>query len=342
MTYRVGIVGSGFGGTVHAPAFKLHPDFEVVAIASPRNAESVAKERGIPHAFASTEAMLAGVDLDVVSISTPPFDHHGSVLAALGAGKHVLCEKPFALSVGEAEELVAAASKSGTATAIAHEFRYCSAPAALKEMIENGHANELREIEVTVFLNVLRAETLRPRSPWWFSAAKGGGLGNAVMPHAIDLANWLANRAPIRMTGFSRTANPHRRDEAGTFASDVADGCFALLDYGDGLIARVTVDGTTSLSQSTIALHTEHRTAVASGPFFTDMHLFSVEPEEQSELELAPSPYAKYESVAPNVPPFMSLLDDFSKRIAGSPSTAPTFADAVMTQRVLAAIGYGA
>ena len=51
MTYRVGIVGSGFGGRVHAPAYTLHPQFEPVAIASPNNAQKVATERKIPHAF---------------------------------------------------------------------------------------------------------------------------------------------------------------------------------------------------------------------------------------------------------------------------------------------------
>ncbi|MBV8642537.1 MAG: Gfo/Idh/MocA family oxidoreductase, partial [Candidatus Eremiobacteraeota bacterium] len=91
---RVGIVGSGFGGTVHAPAYELHPRFEVVAIASPTNAERVARERNIPHAFRSAQAMLDGVELDVVSVASPPFDHHPSVMAALAAGKHILCEKP--------------------------------------------------------------------------------------------------------------------------------------------------------------------------------------------------------------------------------------------------------
>jgi hypothetical protein len=65
---RVGIVGSGFGGAVHAPAYALHPRFEVVAIASPTNAERVARERKIPHAFRSVGEMLAGVELDVVSV----------------------------------------------------------------------------------------------------------------------------------------------------------------------------------------------------------------------------------------------------------------------------------
>jgi len=62
---RVGIVGTGFGATVHAPSYALHPRFEVVAIAPPSSAEGVAAERKMPHAFASTEAVLAGVELGI-------------------------------------------------------------------------------------------------------------------------------------------------------------------------------------------------------------------------------------------------------------------------------------
>jgi predicted dehydrogenase len=342
MAYRVGIVGSAFGGTVHAPAFALHPQFEVVAIASPANAERVARERKIPHAFPSVDAMLAGTELDVISVASPPFDHLPSVLAALAAGKHVLCEKPFALSVAEAEELVAAAQRAGTACAIAHEFRYCAAPIALHEMREHQHLERLREIEVTSFREMLRADNPNPRSAWWYSRERGGGIGNAVMPHLIDMASWLAGRPPLTATGLSRTANPNRHDAAGDFTMDAADGTFALVDYGDGLVARITADATASMTQTTLALHAEHRTAVASGAWFTEMQLFSVEPDEQSELELAASPYDKYVSVGASIPPFLALLDAFAERIATGGGNAPTFADGLATQRVLAAAGYGA
>jgi predicted dehydrogenase len=340
MTYKVGIAGSGFGGSVHAPAFALHPDFEVVAIASPANAERVAKERSIPHAFASLETLLREVDVDVVSVASPPFDHHRSVLAALAAGKHVLCEKPFTLNVAQAEELVAAAQRAGTACAVAHEFRYAPAEATLKALIADKKISSIRQIEVTRFGNELRAKALRPRSSWWFSRERGGGVGNSIVPHLVDLANWYAGRAPVRVVGFGRTVHPLRNDERGEFSSEVFDGAFALLEYGPRLTARVTADSTTSMNQCTIALHAEDISVVANGEFLIDMRLFSVEPEEQSEFELSASPYAKYAAVAPNIPPFLGLLDDYVQRIAGGGGTAPTFAEALATQRVLAAIGY--
>jgi predicted dehydrogenase len=340
MTYKVGIVGSGFGGSVHAPAFSLHPEFEVVAIASPSNAERVARERNIPHAFGSLDALLREVDVDVVSVASPPFDHHGAVLQALAAGKHVLCEKPFTLNTAQAEELVAAAQRAGTACAMAFEFRYAPAETTLHSLIAEAKISAVRQIEVTRFGNELRAAAQRPRSSWWFSRARGGGVANSVMPHLVDLANWYAGRAPLAVFGFGRTAHPLRHDAQGEFISDVFDGVFAFIDYGDGLLARITADSTTSMNQCTLALHAEDISVVANGEFLVDMRLFSVEPDEQSEFELSPLPHASSAAIAGNLPPFLALLDDFAKRIAGGGGNAPTFADGLATQRVLAAVGY--
>jgi predicted dehydrogenase len=342
MTYRVGIVGSGFGGRVHAPAYALHPQFEPVAIASPNNARKVAAERNVPHAFDSLDAMLdaMGADIDVVSVASPPYDHHRSVMTAIAAGKHVLCEKPFGLRLADVEEMTAAAERAGIATALAFEYRYGSAPQALKELIVNGHLPLLREIEVTGFSSSLRADKQRPPSAWWFDANKGGGLANAGMPHIADFALWLAGRPARSSCGFMRTANPVRTAPDGsTFTTGVADGCFALADAGEGLALRMTVDSTLSFDQSTVAVHAEGRTAIATGPL-PNLKLIVVENGESDEYELKPMTYAKYASVGDTVPHFMALLDDFAARIAGEPSDCPSFADGLAVQRILHAIGF--
>jgi predicted dehydrogenase len=345
MTYRVGIVGSGFGGRVHAPAYTLHPQFEPVAIASPNNAQKVAGERKIPHAFVSLEAMLAamGSEIDVISIASPPFEHQRAVLTAVAAGKHVLCEKPVGIRLADAEEMTAAAERAGVANAIAFEYRYGSALQALKELIVNDHMPKLRQIEVSRFGTEMRAENARPPSSWWYDKTKGGGLANAFMPHIIDLALWLAGRPVQSACGFLRTANPTRSAPDGkTYPSNVSDGCYALADLGAGIAARMTVDGTMSIDQSTIAVHAEDRTAVASGAALTELNLFVVDGDESSEYELKPLKYAKYANVFYSIPHFMALLDDFAERIATGGGTCPTFADGLAVQRVLAAIGYEA
>jgi predicted dehydrogenase len=345
MTYRVGIVGSGFGGRVHAPSYTLHPQFEPVAIASPNNARKVADERKIPHAFDSLDAMLAalGSEIDVISIATPPFEHHRAVLTAVAAGKHVLCEKPVGIRLADAEEMTAAVERAGVANAIAFEYRYGPALQALKELIVNGHMPKLRQIEVSRFGTDMRAENARPPSPWWYDKTKGGGLANAFMPHIVDLALWLGGRPVQTASGFLRTANPVRTAPDGsTYPSNVSDGCYALADVGDGVALRMTVDGTMSIDQSMIAVHAEGRTAVASGPALTELNLFVVDGDESSEYELKPLKYGKYANVFYSVPHFMALLDDFAERIATGGGNCPTFADGLAAQRVLKAIGYEA
>ncbi|HVA28581.1 MAG TPA: Gfo/Idh/MocA family oxidoreductase [Candidatus Baltobacteraceae bacterium] len=337
--YRVGISGAGFGVKAHLPALLAHPRFEVVALASPSSAAAVAKERKIAHAFSSTREMIAGCELDAVVIASPPFTHRDDVLAALDAGKHVLCEKPFALNIEEAEEMVAAARDAGTACGVSHEFRFVPERAAVHEMVENGHLHPLREIEVTHLSSFLRASGDRRRG-WWFERERGGGLAGALLSHMIDSANWTVGRAPKSAHGLLRTANPQRRDAQGEFTSNVDDGAFAILDYGDGLIGRLTVDGTAAVDSFTLAVHAENRTAVASGANISEMRLFAIEADDTDELDCKPSPYAKFESINGNVPLLMELYDEWVKQIESGASALPTFEEALATQRVLAAIGY--
>jgi hypothetical protein len=131
-------------------------------------------------------------------------------------------------------------------------------------------------------------------------------------------------------------------DERGAFRSDVADGAFALFEYSGGLVARVGADGTAAVESYTCAVHGEQRTAVESGPWITDVTLYSVDATETSELQCKASPYARYANIEGSVPPMMELYDEFVKRIESKPNALPSFEEAVTTQEALAAIGYDA
>jgi predicted dehydrogenase len=225
--------------------------------------------------------------------------------------------------------------------AIAFEFRYVPAVIALKELIDNRHVGALREIEVArLSSELLERNTGRDRG-WWFSREKGGGVANAFMPHYFDLANHLAGRTPSATAGFLRTANPRRIDAHGSFESDVADGAFAFVDFGGGLIARVSADMTTVVQSTTVAVHGETRSAVASGQGIDELSLFVIGPDEQDELEIAGSPYDKHGQIHGNLPFFLPLLDAFAQAIDLGTPGVPTFADGLVVQRSLEAIGYG-
>jgi predicted dehydrogenase len=284
--------------------------------------------------------MLAGVELDAVTIASPPFAHKEDVLAALDARKHVVCEKPFATILTDAEAMLAAAEAAGTACGVAHEFRFVPQAQALRELVANHHLDPLRDIEITSLRPGLHRAQRHARR-WWFDRDRGGGLAGAMLSHLIDQAGWLTARVPERTLGFTRTANPVRHDDEGEFRSTVDDGAFALLDFGDGLVARLTVDDTVAADGYTCAVHGEDLSAVASGPSIIDLQLFTIEKDETSELDCKPSPYAKFGSISGNVPLLMELYDEFVKAIEGEPNALPTFENAVATQRVLRAVGYG-
>ncbi len=285
--------------------------------------------------------MVDGCELDAVVVASPPFAHRDDVLAALDVRKHVLCEKPFALNVEEAEEMLAASLNAQSACGVAHEFRFVPQRMAIKQLVENGHLTPLREIEITQLGTFLRCDGTRSRG-WWFERQRGGGVAGALMSHVIDSANWTIGRPPKSVTGLLRTANAQRTDAAGIFTSTSDDGAFALLDYGDGLIGRLSVDAAVAVESFTLAVHAENRTAVASGQTIVDMTLFSIDDEETNELECKPSPYAKFSSINANVPLLMELYDEWIKQIETGASALPSFEDALETQRVLAAIGYTA
>ncbi len=190
-TLRVGVVGTGFGSTVQIPAFRNNPRVEVVAVASgqPGKARRVADAFGVPRAF-DDYAALATADLDLVSITAPPHLHRPMALAAVGAGRHVLCEKPMALSTAEATEMLAAAERAKVVHLIDHELRFNPNRRRAKALIEDGLIGRPRHVLLTA-MNTSRADPERPWS-WWFDAARGGGLLGAVGSHQIDLLRyWL-------------------------------------------------------------------------------------------------------------------------------------------------------
>lgn len=337
---RIGIVGAGFGAIGHLPALRNHPRFEVVAIASPSSAPAIARETNLPYAFASCDEMLVGCSLDVVTVASPPFAHAGNVLAALAAKKHVLCEKPFALGVTDAQAMLEAAKSAGTTCGIAHEFRFIPQIQALKELATHGHLGELRDLEITLLRSSLRRNERRSRS-WWFDAQRGGGLAGAALSHLIDQASWVTECVPEQTVGLRRTANAQREDDRGTFESTVDDGAFALLDFGNGLVARLCADGTTPVESYTCALHGEKRTAVASGPTLGELALYTVDADVTDELTCKPSRYDSYANLGANVPPLMELYDELVKKIEGEPNDLPSFEQGLITQQALAAIGYG-
>jgi predicted dehydrogenase len=173
---RIGIVGLGFGAQVHLPAFQSE-GWEVAAVCSRHadKARAVADAAGVADVCTDPLELVARDDITAVAISTPPRTHHPITMAALGAGKHVLCEKPFAMDAAQALEMRDAAARRGLTAMVAHEFRYTPQRAYIKELLRQGHVGRFRLCTIELFLD--RYVTAEPRSFTWL-ALKGGGWGD--------------------------------------------------------------------------------------------------------------------------------------------------------------------
>ncbi len=144
---KVGVVGTGFIGPAHIEALRRLPNVEVAALCEVNIdlATEKAKQLGIPKAYVFDD-LLNDKSITSVHICTPNFLHYSQSKAALAAGKHVICEKPLAKDLAEAEELVALAAKSGLVNAVHFNLRYYPLVRQMKTMRECGELGNVYSI----------------------------------------------------------------------------------------------------------------------------------------------------------------------------------------------------
>lgn len=140
---RVGIVGSKFAADFHCDAYSRLDTVEVVAVAAIDNLGQISRKFGIPHTYENYNDMLEKENLDLVSACIPNFLHHPVVLAASEAGADVICEKPLAISVGEAREMVDVCAKNNTKLFYAEDWMHAPALMRTEALIEEGAVGDI-------------------------------------------------------------------------------------------------------------------------------------------------------------------------------------------------------
>jgi UDP-N-acetylglucosamine 3-dehydrogenase len=195
---RVGVVGTRAIGNQHCEVYTADPNAELVAICDlDRGRADEAAARWGARAFYSLPEMLAGVELDAVSVATGGFEngswHFEPVMQAFEAGKHVLCEKPISNDIGEARQMVAAAREKGLYFGINLNHRFVPPAARAKRWIEEGKLGHLLLANMTMWL-----DNPNESSPWFHL--------RALHPHSLDVLRFFcgdvrrvhafANRAP--------------------------------------------------------------------------------------------------------------------------------------------------
>ena len=345
---RVGFIGSGFARRVQLPALALVPGTKPTAVASGHraNAEAVAREFGLPHVFTDGTELARSADVDLVIISSTPDTHARYAIAALEAGKHVLCEKPMAIDAFDAAQMVTVSEQHPDRLAwIDHELRYEPNRRRARELIRSHAIGELRHVELSL-KPYLRGDG-RPQAAdapwsWWFDASRGGGILGAVGSHLVDLFRFWSGSEITYVAGLVETFVKQRKDETGAMRPVTADDfASCVLQTASGAVATITL--------STVAHHGPGHLGQVTGTEGT--LLLSGETKLElgkpgGPLEDISAPDDLWEKTRPNnmwARSFVRLLREMVQVIrGGTPQGEPaTFRDGWQVQRVLDAIRGG-
>ena len=248
------IVGTGFIGTVHAGALRrLGVTVTGVLGSSAERGAERAPAMGAAHAYPTFEAMLDDAAVDVVHVTSPNHAHYAQVLAILEAGKHVVCEKPLAMTAAEAAEMVHIADGSGLVAAVCYNTRFYPLNQHAARMVADGELGTPRFVTGHYHQDWLSRET---DWNWRIDPAAGGVLRAVgdIGTHWIDLTSFILGEKPVEVLAELTTFIAERRKPVGpveTFtaatgateavAIDTDDTAQILLRYPSGARGTVTI-----------------------------------------------------------------------------------------------------
>jgi predicted dehydrogenase len=336
---RVAVIGTGFGASVHLPALQTIDGVELAAVVSRRldRARATADRFDIANASNDWRDVVNDPRIDAVVIATPPYLHHQMVIAALEAGKHVLCEKPMARSLAEARDMVKLAETASVIAMVNHEFRYLPIRQRVKELIEEGYIGEPHSVAMNVFRNTLADPNDRPYS-WLMEADKAGGMLGASGSHAIDTLRWWLGEIH-EVAGTTGTMVKRRRlpDSSGMVSVDADDNFAILLRFAGGTIGSIHFSATAPINAGEeITISGSEGILIVQG----DSDLLGARRRDTGLREL-PIPERLLtrlpEFSHPMVRPTILLLQDWMTAIRSGdwPAAAPSFADGAKTQEII-------
>ena len=199
---KIALLGAGwFGREAHLRNLLKIDEVEVVAVSS-RSEESLAASRALVgdslQCFTQWEAAVNLDEVDAVIVALTNDQHHAAAMAALKAGKHVLCEKPLGLTLAECDDIISLANERGKTLQIGHEMRFQALYGQMKERIDRGDIGDLQLMWCREFRGPMRPG-------WRSSEAFTGGTILEKNVHHLDLFNWLMDRPPLRVSAHGGT-----------------------------------------------------------------------------------------------------------------------------------------
>jgi predicted dehydrogenase len=340
------IVGTGFGVLTHLRAARA-AGLDVVALVGRDQAK--ASERaalfGVPHATTDLDAalVLSGVDTDAVA--TPPHTHVAIALAAIAAGKHVVCEKPFARDVAEARTMLSAAERAGVIHLLGTEFRFGPAQALLARLVSEGTIGTPQHALFELQLPT-HADPAAELPDWWQLRSEGGGWLGAHGSHVIDQVRSTLGEITGVSASLQRLADRPAMTADDTYSAHLRLANGATVWIHGSCAARgqfvmttkvVGADGAAWLQGADVWLDTG--TGPAAVPIPDDLAVGAPEPPPASLIRDA---YDAWHSMGIDLGPYTRLYEVLRDRMAGEPVPADpapaTFADGVACQAVMDAI----
>lgn len=243
---RVAIVGTGGMANQHAKRYKEIPGCELVACVdvSRERAEKFAADYGIPAVFESVDELLENGLFDAVSIVTPDGFHAAQSIQCLKAGKHVLCEKPLALSHADAKKMVAAAKKAGVINMVNLSYRDWPAIQAVAAVVHAGAIGEIRHVEANYLQSWLASKIWgdwRTTPAWlWRLSSKHGSRGvlGDVGVHIVDFATFPAG--PIKNLYCKLKTFPKAPgNRVGEYVLDANDSAVMTVEFANGALGTI-------------------------------------------------------------------------------------------------------
>lgn len=245
-TIKWGVIGAGdIVRKRVAPALLELSACELTAISRSRAelADAFAKEFGAKRWYADWREMLADDEIDAVYIATPVFLHAEQTIAAAGAGKHVLCEKPMAMNAAECERMIAACEAGGVKLGIAYYRRFYPVLARVREILASGEIGRPVIAQMNAFEYLDMPADIERR--WFLEKAKSGGG---------PMMDFGCHRIEVLLDLFGEVEDQASVTTAAVFNREVEDTAALIMEFSAGPLATVTVTHGSLEPQDTLSI----------------------------------------------------------------------------------------
>jgi len=229
----VGIIGCGtIAKTSHIPSYLRTPECELIALADQDlgTAKELAHEHAIERVYDDYRELLECDEIDAVSVCTPPSTHSEIVIGACEAGKHILCEKPIALSLEEADQMINAAQRAGVILAIGHQFRFLPNVQKAREMVDKKAIGEVLTCYGEFSSGGPFFGDWKTSSDYYLKIGSGAAVLFNYGTHIFDLFNFFFGKA-------EKVSAMVKRGQVKTIA--IENKAIAVVEYESGILAAM-------------------------------------------------------------------------------------------------------